>query len=113
MDSEASRFASKDFAMIAAPRELTAGLLLIFLAAYTSIDKFGFAVEKVEPPHFKAGPAYSASARVDADKPGRKISDGIYGVCDLPREKLIEYGITITRWGGNPSNALQLETRRR
>ena len=67
------------------------------------IDKISFAVEKVEPPRFKAGPAYSASARVETDKPGRKISDGIYGVCDLPREKLIEYGIPITRWGGNPS----------
>jgi hypothetical protein len=59
-------------------------------------------VEKV-PPRFKTGPAYSASARVDAGKPGHKISDGIYGVCGLPRDKLSEYGIRITRWGGNPS----------
>ncbi len=67
------------------------------------IDKIGFAVEKVAPPRSRAAAPYAATARVDADKPGRKISDGIYGVCGLPREKLIAYQIKITRWGGNPS----------
>jgi Glycoside hydrolase family 44 len=67
------------------------------------IDKIGFAVEKIQAPRFRAGPAYQAAARIDLSKPGREISDGIYGVCDLPREKLSEYQIRITRWGGNPS----------
>jgi len=58
---------------------------------------------KLAPPRFEAAAPYSATARVDADKPGRKISDGIYGVCGLPREKLIDYQIEVTRWGGNPS----------
>ena len=43
-----------------------------------------------------------------ADETLHAINDGIYGVCDLPREKLAEYRIPVTRWGGNPSNALQL-----
>ena len=59
--------------------------------------------ESKAAPRFEAAAPYAATARVDADKPGRKISDGIYGVCELPREKLIEYHIKITRWGGNPS----------
>ena len=51
----------------------------------------------------KPAAPYTAAAHVDADKPGHNISEGIYGVCALPREKLIEYGIRVTRWGGNPS----------
>ena len=90
--------------MTAAPRRLTALLLLTLLAVVA-----GRAVEKVEPPRFKAGPAYTASARVETDQPGRPISNGIYGVCDLPRDKLIEYGIKITRWGGNPSTRYNWE----
>ena len=67
------------------------------------IDKIGFAVEKVEAPRFKTTGSYAAAAQVVVDKPLHAISDGIYGVCALPREKLIEYGIPITRWGGNPA----------
>lgn len=67
------------------------------------IDQIGFAVEKVAPPRFKSSGAYAARAHIVVDKPLHAISDGIYGVCGLPREKLIEYGIPITRWGGNPS----------
>ena len=67
------------------------------------IDKIAFAVEKIQPPRFRVAPAYAAAARVDASKPGRRISEGVYGVCDLPRDKLIEYQIRITRWGGNPA----------
>ena len=67
------------------------------------IDNIGFAVEKVEAPRFKTTGSYAAAAQIVVDKPLHAISDGIYGVCALPREKLIEYGIPITRWGGNPS----------
>ena len=35
---------------------------------------------------------------------GHRISDGIYGVCDLPDQSLREFGIPITRWGGNTSS---------
>ncbi len=55
------------------------------------------------PPRFKPGPAYKAAARVAADKPLHPVSDGICGVCGLPRERLVEYRIPVTRWGGNPS----------
>jgi hypothetical protein len=88
--------------MSTAPRRaLPALCLAAALAAAATADKP--APEKGEAPHFAAGPAYQAAARVDADKPGREISDGIYGVCELPKDKLVEYGIRVTRWGGNPS----------
>jgi hypothetical protein len=69
-----------------------------------AIDRIGFAVEKVTPPRFQAAAGYRAGARVHTDRELHRISDGIYGVCALPREKLAEYGIPITRWGGNPSS---------
>lgn len=77
-------------------------LLLTFLLATVAgaTDK---PAESKAAPRFEAAAPYAVTARVDADKPGRKISDGIYGVCELPREKLIEYQIKVTRWGGNPS----------
>jgi Glycoside hydrolase family 44 len=56
------------------------------------------------PPRFPAGPAYQATARVLLDKPSHPIRDEIYGVCGLPRAKLADYAIPITRWGGNPSS---------
>jgi hypothetical protein len=68
------------------------------------IDRIGFAVEDAARPHFKAGPSYKAGAKIDADKELHTISDGIYGVCELPRDKLIEYRIPLTRWGGNSSS---------
>ncbi len=67
------------------------------------IDKIGFAVEKVQPPRFKPAPGYKATARLVPEGKPIPIKDGIYGVCGLPREKLIEYRIPITRWGGNPA----------
>ncbi len=67
------------------------------------IDRIGFAVEKVDPPRFKSGDAYKVKASVKPDVTLQPISDSIYGVCGLPREKLSEYHIPITRWGGNPS----------
>jgi hypothetical protein len=68
------------------------------------IDKIGFTAERLVPPRFKPGPVYKASARVEVDKPAHAISEGIYGVCELPRDKLAEYRIAVTRWGGNPSS---------
>jgi hypothetical protein len=59
------------------------------------IDKIGFTVEKAAP--------FAAKGRVDPDRVLHPIRDEIYGVCGLPREQLVEYGIPITRWGGNPS----------
>jgi hypothetical protein len=67
------------------------------------IDNIGFTTEKVAPPRFKPGTAYAAHAKVAVDKPLHVISDGIYGVCGLPRDKRAEYRIPITRWGGNPA----------
>ena len=69
-----------------------------------AVDRIGFAVEKVAPPRFKAAAPYRAAARLFPDKELHTISDGIYGVCGLPRERLSEYGIRVTRWGGNPSS---------
>ncbi len=68
------------------------------------IDKIGFAVEAVDPPRFKSGPSFQAKGHVAIDKELHAISDGIYGVCGLPRERLMEYRIPLTRWGGNPSS---------
>jgi len=67
------------------------------------IDRIGFSTERVGPAMFKSGPGFAARAHVDEAKSTHTISDGIYGVSGLPREKLIEYRIPITRWGGNPS----------
>ena len=56
------------------------------------------------PQRFPEKPSYEATARLDLGQPGHRISDAIYGVCELPDEKLSEYGIGITRWGGNTSS---------
>ena len=45
----------------------------------------------------------------DGDATLHEISDAIYGVCGLPREKLSEYHIPLTRWGGNPSTRYNWE----
>jgi len=50
---------------------------------------------------FPAKPGYTARATVDVSKAGTTISEGIYSVCDLPDKVLREYGINITRSGGN------------
>ena len=56
------------------------------------------------PPPFPTRPSYKATATLDLAKPGHTISDGIYGVCNLPSDKLRDYGIAVTRWGGNTSS---------
>jgi hypothetical protein len=67
------------------------------------IDRIGFTVVKFAAPRFAAGPPYKAKVRLLPGK-GRQISEGIYGVCGLPEERLKEYRIPVTRWGGNPSS---------
>jgi Glycoside hydrolase family 44 len=67
------------------------------------IDQIGFAIEKAASPRFAKGLTFQVSASVDTGKPMHPISDGIFGVCGLPREKLAEYRIPVTRWGGNAS----------
>ena len=64
------------------------------------IDRIGFARIITR---FKAGPAVTAKGFVQPDKELHTIHDEIYGVCDWPRDKLAEYAIPITRWGGNTS----------
>src|SRR5262249_22193367 len=73
------------------------------------IDRIGFALEEVKPPRFKDAPQCNASGKLSADKPLHTISDGIFGVCGLPREQLQEFRIPITRWGGNPSSRYNWE----
>ena len=50
---------------------------------------------------FPERPRFSATATVDVKNPGPAISDGIYGVCELPEKAMRDYGITVTRSGGN------------
>ena len=69
------------------------------------IDRIGFSQERGSTqPSFPTKPAYRANAQLVLDGPGHRISDGIYGVCDLPGDRLRHFGITITRWGGNTSS---------
>lgn len=68
------------------------------------IDQISFAQVSFRPPHFPALPPYQARARVQIDQEGQPISEGIYGVCGLLPEKLVEYGISVTRWGGNAAS---------
>jgi hypothetical protein len=67
------------------------------------IDQIGFTKEQAARPRFAGGEVYRATASVDCGKAMHAISEGIYGVCSLPRDKLAEYRIPITRWGGNTS----------
>lgn len=67
------------------------------------IDQIGFAVENLAAPRFQPGPGYNARVTVSTEKELHAISEAVYGVCGLPQEKLVQYGIKITRWGGNPS----------
>ncbi len=69
------------------------------------IDRIGFSDEKgVSQPTFPSQPVYRATARVEVDAPGHRISDGIYGVCNLPEERLRHFDIAVTRWGGNTTS---------
>ncbi|WP_020473988.1 glycoside hydrolase family 44 protein [Zavarzinella formosa] len=65
------------------------------------IDRISFNQDSPPPPKFPTGESFNAVARVNIDGKGHMIPDGIYGVCDLPGEKVSRYGIPITRWGGN------------
>jgi hypothetical protein len=67
------------------------------------IDQIGFSDAKAATPRFSSGESYRARVSVSADKELFPISENIYGLCGWPRDKLVRYGIKITRWGGNPS----------
>jgi hypothetical protein len=69
------------------------------------IDRVGFTMEKgYATPSFPTQSPYRATARVELDALPYRISDGIYGVCNLPEDRLRHYGIVVTRWGGNTSS---------
>jgi hypothetical protein len=68
------------------------------------IDRIGFTAAKSQLPRFPPAAPYTARARVEPERVLHRVSDGIYGVCELPRDKLIEYRIPVTRWGGNRSS---------
>jgi len=68
------------------------------------IDQIGFSNESPPIPSFPPAPAYSATATVFLDRPGHAIHHEIYGVADLPPEKLAELRVPIVRWGGNRSS---------
>lgn len=66
------------------------------------IDRIGFTQEKGSArPAFPSQLPYRGIAKIDLDAAPYRISDDIYGVCSLPEGKLREFGITVTRWGGN------------
>lgn len=67
------------------------------------VDEIGFTNDKSAPPLFERKPDYAARVTVSTGKELHTINEAIYGVCGLPREKLVKFGIPITRWGGNPS----------
>ena len=67
------------------------------------IDEIGFSKDRLTPAQYSLGAAFSARAQVEPTKTLRQIPDAIYGVCGLPHDQLVEFGIPITRWGGNPS----------
>jgi len=66
------------------------------------IDQIGFSVDPSIPAPPPPDP-FSARVTVATGKELHSIKEGIYGVASLRREKLVKYGIKITRWGGNPS----------
>jgi len=69
------------------------------------IDRIAFSDEVPKAPTFKfpSGDSFTAFARVKFDEATYPIRDEIFGVCDLPADKLARYGIPVTRWGGNRS----------
>ncbi|MCE9534633.1 MAG: hypothetical protein K8T89_26460, partial [Planctomycetes bacterium] len=72
--------------------------------AVVQIDRISFSKERPRLPTFSEKPSYQASATLLLDAKRHQINDGIYGVCDLPVDQLREYGIPLTRWGGNTSS---------
>ncbi|HJT76597.1 MAG TPA: glycoside hydrolase family 44 protein, partial [Gemmataceae bacterium] len=78
---------------------------LLLLTAALALLTAGLSFAGKSPSaRFKSADPYRATARVAVTRELHRISDGIYGVCGLPRAKRQEYGIPITRWGGNPSS---------
>jgi hypothetical protein len=76
----------------------------LFLRHYDVLSMIGLAssdTDRINMPAFSERPGYQAVATVDLTRPGQSISDYIYGVCDLPEKSLRDFGIPITRWGGN------------
>ncbi len=67
------------------------------------IDRIGFSLEEPPMPHFPKTSPYDATGSFE-DRMSHTISNGIYGVCDLPLDQLRELNIPITRWGGNTSS---------
>jgi hypothetical protein len=68
-----------------------------------NVDQNLSAADRPTTTSFPSKPSYKATAKMRIDAPSVHISDRIYGVCELPAEKQAEYGIAVTRWGGNPS----------
>jgi len=68
------------------------------------IDRISFSDEALMVPKFPATADYSATAAISLDRPGHTIRAEIYGACELPPEKVAEYGVPIVRWGGNRSS---------
>ena len=68
------------------------------------IDRISFTNDKTAAAVFPHRPTYKATAKVDLFAKSHPVSDSIYGVCSLPPDKLRQYAIPITRWGGNPSS---------
>lgn len=75
------------------------------------IDRIGFSMDAPESTSFAQQRNYKARALVDLDRPGHRIGDGIYGVCEretaasplLPDQVLRDFATPITRCGGNTS----------
>lgn len=65
------------------------------------IDRIGFGDDCPPCSKFPPTPGYIAVANIDIEHPAHAIRDEIYGTCDLPPEQISEYGLKITRWGGN------------
>jgi Glycoside hydrolase family 44 len=68
------------------------------------IDRIAFTEDCPVLPKFPPSDGYAVTATIAVDKPGHVIRDEIYGVCELPRDKIAAYGIPIVRWGGNRSS---------
>jgi hypothetical protein len=68
------------------------------------VDSIGFSDDLPPPPKFPPSPGYSAAATVHIDRPGHAIRDEIYGVCEMPADKVAQYSLPIVRWGGNRSS---------
>ena len=71
------------------------------------IDRIAFTEDCPVLPKFPPSDGYSVTATVVVDKPGHVIRDEIYGVCEMPRDKIAAYSIPIVRWGGNRSSRLR------